>query len=215
MSNARKAEPMQQQNSTRSTQHGFTLIEVLITLVILSVGLLGIASLHATAKRSGHQAWQRTLAVTLADDMIERIRINPGQAAAYHTGLGTNALGGGTITDVPTDCSAGACTPAELAAWDLWDWEQRLDGAMITDADGGGVGGLIDPRACIVFTPADLAMPNSGQLSVILTWYGTVQTTDAVQAGEDVCGEDDADSDGGRRRLVLNTYIVDNEDLFP
>lgn len=54
---------------------GFTMVEAMITVLVLSVGMLAIASLQATAKRSTHQAWQRSLAVSIADSIVERIRI--------------------------------------------------------------------------------------------------------------------------------------------
>ena len=50
----------------RSRQRGFTLIEVMIAVFVLSIGLLGVAALQLTAKKSSHQAWQRAQAVLLA-----------------------------------------------------------------------------------------------------------------------------------------------------
>ena len=77
-------------------QRGFTLIEALIAFVILSIGLLGIVSLQAMAKTSQHLAVQHTRAVTLADALVERIRINPAAIASYNIGL-NNPVGGGTF----------------------------------------------------------------------------------------------------------------------
>ena len=62
--------------------------------VILSVGLLGIVSLQAMAKTSQHLAIQHTRAVTIADAIVERIRVNPGAMADYN--IGTTFVGGGT-----------------------------------------------------------------------------------------------------------------------
>ena len=61
----------------RSSQRGFTLIEALITFVILSIGLLGIAGLQALSKTSQHQSIQRTRAVGLAEALVERIAALP------------------------------------------------------------------------------------------------------------------------------------------
>ena len=95
-------------------QRGFTLIEALIAFVILSVGLLGIVSLQALSKTSQHQAIQRSRAVTLADAMVERIRINPAAVATY---IASNPLGDDPNSPEPSpDCSSAACDPNELAA---------------------------------------------------------------------------------------------------
>lgn len=191
------------------------MIETMIAVFVLSIGLLAIAGLQLNAKRASHQAWQRTLAVSLANDVLERIRMNPGEAAAYHTGTGSNGLGGGSITSAPTDCATTSCTPAESAAWDLWQWEQRLDGATVTDDGGNSLGGLIEPRGCIVFDDAGGGMVNTGSLRVIVTWRGTVETSDAVASGGVVCGTGTAGSDASRRQVSLTTYVYDDEDLYP
>ncbi|HCD56768.1 MAG TPA: type IV pilus modification protein PilV, partial [Halieaceae bacterium] len=67
-------------------QAGVTLIEALVTFVILSVGLLGIVSLQAVSKSAQHQGIQRSKAVMLANDLVERIRINPAGLATYTAG---------------------------------------------------------------------------------------------------------------------------------
>jgi type IV pilus assembly protein PilV len=195
----------------RARNRGFGMVEVLIAFVVLAFGLLGIANLQLVAKRAGHQAWQRGLAVSYANDLIERVRVNPAGAADYHTGLGAAALGGASL-DVPArDCNAVTCTPEQLAAWDLWRWEQSLDGAAILDADGNAVGGLIAPSACVVFAEAAASMPNTGRISVIVTWKSQVKTADAVTGA--VCGAGAAGSDTSRRQIVVNTYVIDTRDL--
>mgnify|MGYP000901146229 CR=1 FL=1 len=202
-------------HSRHASRHrGFTMIEAMIALLVLAVGLLGIATLQATAKRSVHQAGQRSLAISLADSMVERIRINPAAAAAYHTGLGASALGGGTILDAPRDCAAQTCTPAQVAAWDLWRWEQQLDGATIRDANANAVGGLIEPHGCVVFQSAGGALPNTGRLRVIVSWRGVTDTSDALLAGQ-ACGTGAAGTLASRRQVVVNTYVIDEEDLNP
>lgn len=61
---------------------GFTLVEVLVALLILSIGLLGLAGLQAGGLRSNHSAYLRSQAVMLAHDMADRMRSNPVAAAA-------------------------------------------------------------------------------------------------------------------------------------
>lgn len=101
-------------------QRGFTLLESLISLVILSVGMLGIAALYVEGLRAGRTAIYRTTAVTLAADMLDRIRANPQARAAYAgTGSINNCTGGGID-----------CTPTQLAAEDIALWQADIAGRM-------------------------------------------------------------------------------------
>jgi len=193
---------------------GFTLIEVLVTFVILAIGLLGIVSLQALSKTSQHQSIQRTRAVAMADGLLERIRINPGGLTTY-TGAAF-PLGGGSITSVPTsDCLSVACTPVEMATRDLWAWEQTLDGADVTVVDGAvitSVAGLVQPRGCVEFTAAS-GKTRTGLIRVLIQWSDLRETVDAVQAGETVCGTGAAGSDGYRRQIIASTFVTDEAEL--
>ena len=188
------------------SQRGFTLIEALIAFVILSVGLLGIVSLQAVAKSSQQLALQHTRAVTIADAIVERIRVNPAGMATYNTGTGSPV--GVTATSEPSpDCRTAACDSDELAAHDLWAWEQALLGAG-AQLNGTNTAGLIEPRGCIVFTAAP-PRANTGQLTVIIQWRGLKESYDAVQSGEVACGGEDAGDDDFRRQVVATTFVVD------
>jgi type IV pilus assembly protein PilV len=164
------------------------------------------------AKTSQHLALQHTRAVTLADAIIERIRVNPSAVAVYN--IGTDSPAGAASSSEPSpDCRTAACSPAQLAAHDLWTWEQSLLGAGAQVA-GENTAGLIAPRGCIVFTPAP-ERTRTGQLGVIIQWRGLQESYDAVQDGEVVCGSDAAaaGTDRYRRQVVTNTYVVDEEEF--
>jgi len=214
---ARRAHP------AKARQRGLTLIEVLVTLTILSIGLLGVAGLQGMAKRSTHQAYQRTLATQLVDGVIERIRANPTAVASYHTGTGS-PLGTSTASKgkgkgkkesgkPSPDCSGvNACTDTQLAAYDLWAWGQLIDGAAVTRVVDGttiNTGGLVSPRGCIMFA-ADAGKTNTGQISIMLSWEGLTEISDAVEAGGTVCGSGGANSNTRRRQAVVSTYIYDD-----
>jgi type IV pilus assembly protein PilV len=194
-------------------QHGLTLIEVLVTLTIVSVGLLGVAGLQGMAKRSTHQAYQRTLATQLVDGVIERIRANPTAVASYHTGTGSPQGGDAEASKPSPDCSGvNVCTDTQLAAYDLWAWGQLIDGTAVTRVIDGttiNTGGLINPRGCILFA-ADAGKTNTGQISIMLGWQGLTEISDAVEAGGVVCGSGGANSNTLRRQAVVNTYIYDD-----
>lgn len=95
---------------------GFTLVEALIALVVLAVGLLGIAALYVESLRASRSALYRTQAVVFATDLADRIRANRlacnATACAYE--------GAGALT--PACESTTGCTPAQLAANDLKRW---------------------------------------------------------------------------------------------
>ncbi len=201
--------------SSIAGQRGFTLIEALIAFVILSVGLLGIVSLQAMAKTSQHLAIQHTRAVTIADAIVERIRVNPAGMTTYNIGL--NPVGGGSRGSEPSpNCRSGACDPNELAGHDLWAWEQALDGAG-AKINGVNTTGLIQPHGCIQFTSVDpIKRPNTGQLRVTIQWRGLHESYDAVQSTDSnivICGGAPAGNDKYRRQVVTNTYVVDEKDF--
>ena len=104
----------------RSHSRGFTMVEMLVALVVLSIGMLGIAGLFAVSLRSGGSAIQRMQAVNLANDIADRIRSNRRAAGAY-TAATTD-----TGTDSNTGCTTAVCTPSQLAAADIYLWKQSI-----------------------------------------------------------------------------------------
>lgn len=107
---------------------GFSLIEILITLVVLSIGLLGLAALHAEGLKSGRSAYLRTKAVTLASDMADRMRANRPAALA---GTYVSAAGDkGANKDCADDTVGSArqvCSPADMARHDIWLWKRAIE----------------------------------------------------------------------------------------
>ncbi|NOX91889.1 MAG: type IV pilus modification protein PilV [Gammaproteobacteria bacterium] len=112
-------------NKNRQTMQGFTLIEVLVTLVVLAIGLLGLAGLQASSLKHNNNAYQRTQATFLAYDILDRMRVNPmGIEAGSYDAVDTESL--------PTDpsCVGTSCTPAQLADNDALEWATRLTAAL-------------------------------------------------------------------------------------
>ncbi len=101
---------------------GFTLVEVLVALVIMSVGMLGIAGLYVHSMQAGRTSLFRHHAVTLAGDVADRIRANPTAAAAYAgVGADNNCIDGGID-----------CTPAQMASNDILVWAQQAAATLPT-----------------------------------------------------------------------------------
>jgi len=109
-------------------QPGFTLVEVLVALVVMTVGMLGIAALYVEGLRMSRTSIYRMNAVNLAADMAERIRTNPSVPADY-AGNGPGA---------ENDCVNGvnACTEQELAEDDWWRWRAAMTENMPPDTAG-------------------------------------------------------------------------------
>lgn len=99
------------------TQQGSSLIEVMVALFVLAIGLLGVLAMQSKSMQFNQSAHMYSQAVYLANDMAERIRTNFVSAESYT----------GNISDsAPKDCSAKVCDSTELAAWDLFRWNQNV-----------------------------------------------------------------------------------------
>ncbi len=102
---------------------GIALLEALVALLILAFGMLGLLWMHQQALMQQRQQLMRSLALGLADDLAERMRVNAPQQGMYARVWGQSA-------PASTDCSATACTRQELAAWDLQQFQRSLQNQL-------------------------------------------------------------------------------------
>lgn len=102
-----------------SNNQGFTLIEVLISVLVLAFGLLGYAGLQATSLRNSQSSYYRSLATNAAYDIADRIRANKGAANQYTADPATAAA-------QPNCKTTTGCTTAQMAENDLHEWNQAL-----------------------------------------------------------------------------------------
>jgi len=109
----------------RNNQKGITLVEVLVALLVLSIGLVGLAALQVTGLRFNHSAYLRTQSTVLAYDIIDSMRVNRDQARAggYLIAIGANKT------------ASTCCSPAQLAAADIIAWKTNL-AARLPQGDG-------------------------------------------------------------------------------
>jgi type IV pilus assembly protein PilV len=144
-----------------SRQRGVTIVEGLVALVILSVGMLGIASLYVTSLKTGRTALLRTQAVNLVNGIIDSIRANGTAGVAYE--LDTLAEAPTADPEAPAICGAdGVCTAAEIADQDLMNWAAALNAA------------LPGPEASIAYTDSAAGVPDIYTVSV--SWQESGET---------------------------------------
>lgn len=117
---------------------GFTLLEVLVAVLVLSIGLLGLAGLQTYGLRNNHSAFLRSQAVVLAYDAFDRMRSNREQAL-----LGTGSDYNTAFTDgAPTAPSCTSCSSSQVAQLDLAQWKTDIArlpagrGRIAIDANG-------------------------------------------------------------------------------
>ena len=104
---------------------GFTLVEVLISVIVLSIGLLGLAGLQASSLKNNNSAYLRTQATLLANDMLDRIRSN---MEGVRLGNYDNLYQGQTLTN--PGCISTGCNPTTLAQYDAWDWNSDVSSLL-------------------------------------------------------------------------------------
>lgn len=120
------------------SQQGFTLVEVLITILILCVGLLGSVGMQAAAMQANTQTRYQVLATALAAELAEAMRGN--HQIALQTAVAANPYlidhDGGTFASPPQDCQRGECQGNDdtarlnAARWQVSDWGQRATAAL-------------------------------------------------------------------------------------
>lgn len=206
--------------ATRARSLGVSLIEVLVSLVILSLGVLAVVGLQLVSKRNNADAGQRTIAAQLAYDMVERMRANASTATLPNYILGISTAPAGTLyagtaaPSVPTCSTTGTvCTPADTVTRDLYGWEQALEGASET-VGSEKTGGLVNPLGCIEQTTNDGG--GDGIYTITVVWRGNVQIPDSgagsncgrVGQQGNTTGALYGPADEFRRSLSLPVYIT-------
>lgn len=103
-------------------QQGFNLIEALIAMVVLTLGLLGVAAMQITAVRNTQGSYSRTQATSIMNDLAERIYANTPGAASYGAFDSTvaGACAKPTVCAMESATPVAACSPAQMAAYDLF-----------------------------------------------------------------------------------------------
>jgi type IV pilus assembly protein PilV len=143
------------------------MLEVLVSLFVLSIGLLGLAALQTVGLQYNRQSYQRTQAVLQAYDILDRIRANPVGA----TNGDYNNVALGNIPSVSTDCTSSSCTPDQMATYDINQWN-TMNAALLTSGRGAVCHGTFN---------ASFTSCTAGPLfSIAITWVESDMTQNAV-----------------------------------
>ncbi len=143
----------------RAASRGFSIVEALVALVVLSIGMLGIAALYVESLRAGRSAIYRTQAVNLASDMADRIRAN-------RQGRNSYALPAGAAAPSPQTCSPPGtmnCTAQQLAQDDLAQWVASIAAQL----PGNGA----RPASGIVTVTPSAGAPLPSEYTIQVTWF--------------------------------------------
>jgi len=171
---------------------GFTLIEILVSLTLIAVGLLGLAQLIVKGQRASFEAYQRQQAISLANDMLEKIKTNRARAADYAAAAPVNTpLGEGNrfndlTTGTITNCAATTCAPDVLAIYDAAYWDGLLQGSTETFNGGANrAGGAANARGCVEVVVPAVAPSTLATYRVTVAWQGREATVVPVTSA---CG---------------------------
>ena len=169
-------------------QFGGAMIEVLVSMLIVSFGIMGMLGMQTQATVSQMESYQRAQALVLVKDMTQRMEANRVQIAAYLA----NDIG----TGAAQDCTATTTT----AARDLCEWAAQLQGAAEV-LNGDKVGTLISARGCIT-QPDPVSSPQVFMVAVV--WQGLRETGAPVVE----CGKAAYSSEAARRAATAVVQVA-------
>jgi type IV pilus assembly protein PilV len=148
---------------------GFTLVEVLVSMLVLAVGMIGTARVQLTALRTAQHSAYQTTALQLAAEIADRMRANNGQAGSGGVSGAFSSIDYSSTVDPlgtpPTMCYASNCGADDLANFDIYEWKSRVKNAL----PGGRI------KICRDAKPWDSA-------ANALTWACTAHVTHAGAA---------------------------------
>ncbi|MEO8654820.1 MAG: type IV pilus modification protein PilV [Ramlibacter sp.] len=164
----------------RSTSRGTSMIEVLVTLVIIAFGLLGMAGLQMRLQMSEMESYQRSQALLLLSDMANRMSVNrTATVAGSYLVAPAAPLGAGMA------CPALGGTPTQ-AQRDLNEWCNALQGAAETNSGGANAGAMVGGRGCVQRIGSDYL--------ITVAWQGL--TPISAPAAAVTCGANNYDAAG-------------------
>ena len=188
----------------RSSVSGFTLIEVLISLLIITLGLLGLAGMQAVAQRAELESYQRAQALILVQDMVDRLNANRKAAGCYAFTSAAGSPYAGTGAAAPTCAGVFGTVPQRAQAdADMLAWHNLLTGAA--EALGANqVGAMVGARGCVMLDTT--VVPNVYRVQV--AWQGMTPTVNPTSIDAKLtCGTGQYGSEL-QRRVISQSFPI-------
>jgi len=201
-----KSNPLSPQRQT-----GFTMIEVLVSLLIIVLGLLGLAGLQTRMQQAEFESYQRAQALVLLYDIVDRINYNRATAPCF--AITTNTTAGtpyyGTGSAVLPACGTSVVAHQNYANTAMAEWDNALKGASETKG-GVSVGAMAGARGCVSYNASTelvdslgATISGTGIYTVIVAWQGSADIfAPAVNCGNNLYGAET------RRRAVSTTLRI-------
>ena len=200
---------------------GFSLIEVLVTMTIILLGLLGVLATQARAAKVEFESYQRGQALSLVRDMEARLAasraivqtgfMSPALSSADGSVYVGNGSGAASFADGTGQCVAPAAGDALAAAkFEMCQWAQALQGAAAKDGSAN-VGAMLGARGCLI----RIEPPQANAIAdfyIVVVWQGISAGTeppDDAPAGRHLCASDTAFGTGLRRGLSMRVMVPD------
>lgn len=186
--------------TARRASRGLTLIELLVSLVITAIGLMGIMQLYLRGQTSELESYQRAQALVLLGDMVNRLDANRAAADCYAiTDAATGAPFAGEGNAATFSCAgAGTTATRAVADDDLAEWDAVLKGAteVLAGANAGGVRGA---RGCVWSDAA------GDVFTIAVAWQGRAPLT----APANPCGQGEYGNENLRRVVMTTLRMAD------
>ena len=193
--------------ATRRAERGFTMVEILVSMLIVAVGLLGLAGLQTTAQQAENESYARSQALALLQDMVERINASrysdscfavttdTTNGVPYFGTVDPNNPGNNAATN---GCTTGSAVSGANNAMALWDSE------LVGNAERSGsnkVGAMVGARGCI--SVANDPGTGIATYTIMVAWQGTSDSFAPTKAcANNLYGAET------RRRLVWTTLQI-------
>jgi len=192
--------------NNRFKQQGISLIEVLVSIIIIAIGILGLAGLQARATNAEFESYQRSQAIILVNDMADRIRMNRANKGSFKN-ISDSTTGTGYLGTTGTDSYALTCPGSSQAEIDLCEWNDLLQGSNET-LGTNQVGAMIGARGCIFYdastevgASSGTGIADTGLFTVAVAWQGASDTVaSSVNCGNGLYGSET------KRRVVSMSF---------